>query len=377
MKSFFRSLRILIPTLLIVITVALIIVSSTQAATLTAVYLSLSRLKAGLNGSAGQRVEMILAIAPSSTIPTAGTITIEYPDSEDGTWCRTAGDLVVTATASAAVDLPTSNWEIDAQLPTSGTLTASCSTGSGAGSIDKITIMNVGQLTGGTTYGVKLANGTTGVLGTNGTTGEHEITVKASSGSTLDSKSFKISLLSDDAVVITATVSAMPTINCSINDNAVSLGTLYPGGSYATTAAEVHTISTSTTGSGYYWAVYGTGDGSIDAGLYKSTPTTYLIASDGGDTLNLANPAVDGFGLTISDPDGAGTADVTSRFSDGTTGTFGTIDRAYTNAILALQQEDAQGSAEPANIIYGAKAPSDAIAGSYQETVYWVCGSYY
>lgn len=377
MKRFFSSLRIAIPTLLVVITAALVIVSTTQAATLTAVYLFTSRLKAGLTGASGQEVEMILAIAPTSTIPTAGTITIEFPDGEDGTWCRTAGDIALTATASSAVDLGSSNWDIDAQLPTSGTLSGACTAGSGAGSVDKVTISNVGELTGGNTYGVKLENGTTGVLGTNGTSGEHEITITASSGATLDSKSFKIYLLTDDAVVVSATVSAMPTISCSINDYAVSLGTLYPGGAYATTAAEPHTISTSTTGSGYYWAVYGTGDGSTDAGLYKSTATTYLIASDGGDTLDLTSPAIDGFGLTISDPDAGDPATVTARFSNATTGTFGTIDRTYANAILALQQSGTQGSAEPATVIYGAKAPAAAEPGTYQETVYWICGSYY
>jgi hypothetical protein len=143
---------------------------TSQANALSAVYFYLSRIQANINGSSAT-VEYVLAVDTSQTIPSGGTVTITFPDNYDANWCRTAGSLTVTAVASSIADLSATNWAIDSALPNSGTaLTAACTQGSGASSVDKITISNVGTLTAGTTYGVKLANGSTaGVLGTDDT----------------------------------------------------------------------------------------------------------------------------------------------------------------------------------------------------------------
>lgn len=314
---------------------------------------------------------MILAIDTASAIPSGGTITIEFPDAEDTLWCRTAGALTVASQATSAADQSGSNWQIDTGLPNSGTaLAASCSQGS-TGSVDKITITNVGALTAGSTYGVKLSNNV-GILGTDDTVGEHVVTISANSGGVpVDSKSFKIYLVTDDTVVVTATVADIPTVSCNISANSVNLGTLYPGGTYAVGS---HTISTSTTSNGYYWAVYGTGDGSSDAGLWNSTT---LIPSGPTATLDLTNPTVYGFGMTLSDPDATDPAVVTTNFANTPTGTFGTIDRLYSGAKLILYQNGIQGSAEPSTVTYGAKAQAAATSGSYTEYVYFICGGYY
>ena len=337
----------------------------------------MSRLKVNLNGSGAQAVQMILAIDTATSIGANGTIVIEFPDDEDSSWCRTAGGLTVAGVSSSTVDLSATNWQIDAVLPTSGTLAATCSQG-GAGTTDKITITSVGALTAGTTYGVQISSNT-GILGTNSTAGEHILTVTASQGGTTDSKSFKVYLLTDDAVVVSATVSAVPTVICSLSSNAVNLGTLYPGGTYATGS---HTIGTSTTGQGYYWAAYGTGDGGTpvnDAGLWRTggTLATDLIRSGATATLDLTNATISGFGMTLSDPDAGGSAVVPTNFSDASAGTFGTIDRQYSGAKLILYQNGAQGSAENSTVTYGAKAGASNPAGTYQETVYFVCGGYY
>lgn len=348
----------------------------TKAGALTASYLYLSRIKADIDGSTAT-VEYVLAIDTVTTIPTGGTVTISFPDADDGKWCRTAGTVTVTAVASSTADLATTNWAIDSALPTSGTLSATCAQGSGSSSVDSITISNVGTLTAGTTYGVKIENGTAaGVIGTDDTAGEHEITVEASNGATIDSGTFKVYLVSNDTVVVSATVSSVPSVNCTISTNTANLGSLYPGGSYATVTHTIST-STSTTTGGYYWAAYGTGDGSTDAGLYKSSVTTYLIASTGSTTLDLTGVNAEGFGMTVSDPDSGGSAAVTSDFGNGTAGTFGALDMTSAGARLILYQNGAQSSAESATITYGARASSSAQAGSYSESVIFVCGGYY
>jgi len=348
-----------------------------KAASLSDLYVYLSRLEANVTGSA-ETLEIVLAINTTTTIPTGGTVTLYFPDADDAMWCRTAGTLTVAGVAASAADLAATDWDIDEVLPTSGTLAAACTQGSGGSSVDTITISNVGSLTAGTTYGVKISNGTTaGVIGTDDTTGAHEITVEAKSGATIDSSTVKVSLIANDTVVVSATVSATPSVNCTISANTVDLGTLYPGGSYAT--ASTHTIGTDTSGTtaGYYWAAYGLGDGSTDAGLYKSTATTYLIPSTGSATVDLTGPGSEGFGIALSDPDGAGAAVVVADFVNTTPGIFGALDRGPAGSQMILYQNAAQASNETSTVTYGARAGSSAVAGSYQESVTYVCGGYY
>jgi hypothetical protein len=367
------KLKFLIPSFALIVALSFFLITSVQAATLAAVYVFLSRIKVNLAGTAGNEVQMILAIDTASAVASGGTITIEFPDDEDTLWCRTAGALTVASVTESAVDLSGQNWDIDSGLPNSGTaLAASCTQG-GAGTVDTITISNVGALSAGTTYGVQISNGTAaGVLGTDDTAGEHILTISArESGVPIDSKSFKIYLVTDDVVIISATVSDIPSVVCNISSNSVNLGTLYAGGAYAT---GTHTISTSTTANGYYWAVYGTGDSSTDAGLWNGTT---LIQSGATATLDLTSASISGFGMTLSDPDAAESATVTANFVDTTAGTFGTIDRLYSGAKMVLYQNGGQASAEQSTVTYGAKAQAAATSGSYTEYVYFVCGGYY
>lgn len=382
-----KKFRVLKSTILFVLIASLVTVFvsavsfQSRAAALTNLYVYLSRIETNVAGSA-ETLEIVLAIDTATTIPTGGTVTVFFPDADDGMWCRTAGALTVTAVTASAADLATTNWAIDAGLPTSGTLTATCAQGSGASSADSIVISNVGTVTAGTTYGVKLANGSAaGVLGTDDTAGSHDITVEAKNGTTMDSSTVKIWLIANDTVVVSATVSATPSVICSISANTATLGTLYPGGSYA--VSNTHTIGTETTGStyGYYWAAYGLGDGSTDAGLWKSTATTYLIKSGGATntaTQDLTVAGSEGFGMTLSDPDAGGAAVVATNFVDTTLGTFGTLDIGPAGAKLILYQNGTQlTGADTSTVTYGARASTSAEAGNYQESVTFTCGGYY
>lgn len=360
--------------------VAILLTSSfvfkSNANALTSAYLYLSRMKVNITGAGADTLEYVLAFSTSQTIPTGGTVTLTFPDDDDGFWCKTAGALTVTGVTSSSSDLAGTNWAIDAALPAATTLTASCTKGSGAGSADKITISSVGAISTSTTYGVKLANGTTaGVLGTDDTAGNHNVTIEVRNGTVSDSSTFGIRLIADDRVVISATVSATPSVTCSLSTNTVNLGSLYPGGAF-TTGQHTITTSTSDTAGGYYWAVYGTGNGT-DAGLYKSSATTYLIPSTGSTTVDLRGVGTEGFGMTASDPDAASAASVSSNFADTTLGVFGALDPAVTGAKLLLSQQGPQTAAESSTITYGAKAGASAQPGSYQETVTFVCGGYY
>lgn len=315
-------------------------------------------------------IEYILALNTDNSFTSGSSISLEFPDNQDGSWCRTAGALIATGISSSAVDLIGTGWDIDSDLP--GTLTASCSKGS-TGTTDKITISNVGALTAGTTYGVKIT-GNIGILGTPVTAGQHMVTIIVTKDTLMDSKSVKIQTISNNQVVVTASVADVPGVTCSISTNTVNLGTLYPGGSYALGS---HTITTTAT-DGYYWAAYGNGNGSSgDAGLYKSSTTTYLIPSGPSDTIDLRVAGSEGFGLTLSDPDSTGPTTVSTNFSNTTLGIFGTLDRGIQGAKIILSKGTNTTSEEISTITYGARAGTSAVPGSYQETVTFVCGGYF
>lgn len=362
MRSIKALFKIVIPTLLIVTFASFFMYFSSQAASLTAVYVYMNRIQAGV----ATGITYIVAITPSQNFATGGTLKIEFPQAEDATWCRTAGTMTITGVTASAADQSTGYWDIDASLP--GTFTSPTCTQGGGTTADTISFSGITALTAGTTYGVQIT-GLAGVLGTNATVGQHDLTVTITQGATIDSKTFKISLVSNDSVVVSATVSESPSVNCTIGSNTVNLGTLYPGGAFAIGS---HTISTSAT-SGYYWAAYGTGNGSSDAGLYYAGGP-YLIASTGSTTVDL-NPAnSEGFGIVLTQPAGAV---VPANFLAGTNGVFGSLDRQFSGARMILSKITPAASAENSTVTYGARASTAAIAGSYTETVTFICGGYY
>lgn len=341
-------------------------------------YFYMSRMDANLAGTSGppdQTVEYILAFTPDSSFSSAGSVTITFPVADNGQWCRTAGSLTVAGVGSStsAADQPGStDWTINTALP--GTLSASCTQGSSP-SVDTITITGLTALTAGTTYGVRLSNGSSaGVLGTSSTTGHRTITVEVKQGSTIDATTFNVYIISGDQVVVSATVSGAPSVTCSISHSTRDLGTLYPGGSFVTSTA--HTIGTSTSNAGYYWVAYGLGNGTT-AGLRRTTSPHDLLESNASGTVVLTAGNSEGFGMTVSDPDGVGSAVVPSDFQTGTLGQFGGLGSGPSGARLILYQPDEQGSSETANIVYGARASTSATSGTYQETVTFVCGGYY
>ena len=179
MRNFFKNsktIRVLAITLIVIFSLLLSYSFKLNAGSLNSVYLYLSRIKVNLDGTGNNTVEYVLAFSTSQTIPAGGTVTLTFPDDEDGMWCRNNGALTVAPVSNSdASDLSDTNWDIDAGLQTTGSLSATCTAGTGPNSVDTIVISNVGELTMNTTYGVKLTNGSSaGVIGTDDTTRSEE-----------------------------------------------------------------------------------------------------------------------------------------------------------------------------------------------------------
>ncbi len=324
------------------------------AAELGPTSLFLGRLKVA------QSTDMVLMFVPNSTFDSETDdreLKIYFPTGEDTDWCLTNDTtLTVVGTTNSAAE------DIDAALP--GTLVGKCFQGTG-GASDYIEITGIDDLTEATSYGVQISSHAQ--LKTGPTAGQNLLSVQLVEGTKVETISFNISLIADDQVVVSATVDPANTITCGISNPTVGLGTLYKGGAYIT---GTHNITTSTD-TGYYWAVYGTGDGSTAAGLYKSTATTYLLSAAGvGNRVNLLTG--EGFGLVLTTAQGT----VDPNYSAATPGEFGAIGRSFANATLILWNVAQTTGEATSTVILGARAGASAQEGSYQETLTYVCGAY-
>jgi hypothetical protein len=355
-----------------------------SALTLDGAWIRLSRMQSNLNGAGGNTVIMFVGFVAKTTTSSNSTLVIDF--ATDTGWCRTAGALSIDRNGASGADvldalteastLTGTNYQVDAYIPDGTTIAASCAT-----SGNTITITNIGNMTAGTTYGFYLSNGSSaGVIGTPNNTGETAY-FTLTNGANQDVAAFDVELVSNDKVTINATVSDAPTISCTINGGGtVSLGTLFRGG---TASNASHTVSTSTSSdatNGYYWVIYGTGDGT-DAGLYKSSATTYLIISDDaagssstkGATVNLTTTS-EGFGVNV----GAGSETLPTNFNGTSATKVGYLGNSGVGgAQLLMYKTSAQTSTSNATIRYYARAGATAQTGSYTETVTLVCGLYF
>ena len=170
----------------------------TQAATLTATRGYLDRQTAGL--TSGE--ELAVFFTSTSNLPgVTNTVVFEFPDADDGLWCRTNGnDLQIVGLTTAA-----GTGETATSLP--GALAGNCVAGSGGGSFDTITITGVGALVAGQHYGVDIAGGSTAKLGTANVGVGIKVNLSTTDGSsTIDTGRFDLALISNDSVSITASV---------------------------------------------------------------------------------------------------------------------------------------------------------------------------
>ncbi len=178
--------------------ISLIMVRPVQAATLTTLRDYLSRQQGNLTSGENHQ----LFFTPATSLSGSNNkLTLTFPDDQDGTWCRTAAaDFVALGIVN-----PAGVTENATPLP--GTYSASCSQGSGSGSTDRLQLQLVGALTAGVKYGVSIADGTIGRLGTPPATSGIMLTLTSNNGTTdIDSGDLFVATTTSDQVTISATV---------------------------------------------------------------------------------------------------------------------------------------------------------------------------
>ena len=289
---------------------------------------------------------------------------IIFPGTGAGVWCLKNDEaLTITGVDSSVIDQGA--WDIGAELPhfeeeedpgPLALLQATCYQGA---QNDYIEVVNIGTLTGGQSYGFKL-DADVETFKT-GAAGQHLISYQLEEDGVIENLTFGITLLESDQVAVTVEVLDVDTITCNVGDD-VTLPNLFPGGVYVTGD---HTLFADAT-AGFYWTVYGEGDGS-EAGLFLSGDDLISSESETG-TVNLNTDQ--GFGLEFTAV-GSGTAETNYDGANNGAGIFGEV---TTDPILISQS--ATGATSWYTVGLGARAGSGATGGIYTETLTYVCGVY-
>jgi hypothetical protein len=268
----------------------------TQAAPLTSARDYLSRVEDNLTSGVSHEIY----INPATNVSGGSGVNkliLVFPDADDVSWCATAGtDLTVTASGlreSGPSGLP-------------GSLTAKCTQGAGSSSYDTITIEGVNNLTAGTTYGVKVSDGTTGKLGTAANTTTGIVTVKTNNGSTdVDTKDIAFDILDTDQISFTATVN--PTLSFSISDTSLGFGTMDMANVRYATSDEVGSLSepganspanllvSTNAASGVVISVR-----SANAGLHTNAGSGHTIAAAASTSISAGTEGVGVYGKSAS-----------------------------------------------------------------------------
>ncbi len=160
-----------------------------------------SSLFVGNNRINTTKTDMVLLVTPSKNFSPGGKLTISFPDGDDAKWCK-VNDFDLSATGVFKSEINISDWKIDAALP--GSLTAKCYQGSGINSYDRVVISNIGELSAGVSYGVKI--NASGNLSTGPNIGGNNIVVELERGFVRETTAFVLYLQGLSGLVVDAFV---------------------------------------------------------------------------------------------------------------------------------------------------------------------------
>jgi hypothetical protein len=311
-----------------------------SAATLTSAYDRLNRVQSGLTTGVVHNI----VFTPATTVSggTDSILLLQFPASDGGKWCQTAGSL------TEAVDTENGATGLLGTLTGGG----SCTKGNGT-TQDTLIICSTGSntWTSGNLYGVTVS-GNTGVLGTSATT-SNNILVNFTTGtagsctSTLsttdDTGSIALATLANDQVAVTATVP--PLLSFSISGASVGFGTLTSANVYYANTAGTGATSEPSAGnmtgvtistnapSGLIVSASDSGNGASGSGLYKSVAPAHLVTST---SANAVTAGTEGFGLFVDNVSGVSAASGWGSGKSGGTNTISTSAQTVLTAASAV-----------------------------------------
>ncbi len=284
---------VIIASMIVVISPVLKVVGYAYAANFTNAYMRTDRMKASTATN-------VLVVIKPATVGTEAKVVVTF-----------AAGYTVSAS-------PTVNTS---SLPAGVTALPGSLSASGAGQV--VTVTGVTDLSVGTSYGFNIATGIT-----NGTAGEkvNTIATKTSGDVDIDSTRVAVRVVSDDQIVITASIP--PTLVFTLSGNTDTFATDLSPSSVVSTTGKTVTIGTNAD-NGYIVWVRSTNaalssattlESVATAGSIDAAPTTLSIGSDG---------YVLDVNLTTDSGIGTGTVTIDPEYNGTTTSAGGTLSTSY------------------------------------------------
>lgn len=279
--------------LMLVLPALAVNVAPAQAANFTQAYLRADRMKAST------ATNVLVVFKPAST--------------------ETAAKVKVTFAAGYTVDpSPTVNTS---NLPT-GT-TALPGTLSAAGASQVVTITGVTELTVGTSYGVNIATGIT-----NTTAGEYEntITTTTSGDVTIDTSNVAVRIISDDQIVLTATVPS--TFSYTLSGTSDTFTSDLSSSSVVSTNGKTVTIATNADKGWITWVK--SANAALSSATAGETIDTTGTVNGSPNTLSAGtNGYVLDVNLTTDSGTGTGTVTIDTEYNGTDTSSGGTLSTSF------------------------------------------------
>lgn len=241
---------------------------------------------------------------------------------------QTEASVQVTFPSSFTVNSTASNWTVTTTGLDAGQSAWPGITTASAVSLQTVTFPSSNLSSSSTLYCFNFSG--TSTLTTPGSTGNNlsgTITTRTSGPATIDTASYATSIISDDQIVVTATVGATFTFALSGNTDTFG-GNLDPGVVNSTTGRTV-TLNTNAAQGWLVWARDSQNNGS-GRGSLSSTSASHFIAgaSAVGTAARTMTPGTEDYGLAVTvnaDGAGGGTVSVHANY-DGTSSKVGTLD---------------------------------------------------
>jgi len=340
----FKTLKKLFIGVLILALLALIIVKRAQAAGLTAPSDTMSRQQVSQNSS------HIIKFTTQNAIQTTGdTITITFPSDFNFT-SKTISTVTFTHGASTGLE----NTETLAATPSASAWGAAFS-----GTQDRIFTLTaptdgVGAAAVAASDKIIITYDNTNSV--NGSSNATYVISIAVAGSSSESGSVAVYLLTGDQISVTASVD--PTITFSLDHTSTDFGTI-TSTSVKTSSPNITFTTSTNANSGYTISVQDQGN-NTNPGLYNSV-SSYLLGSADASYDSSANlDSVAGYGIQAT----SATATIAAHYNQSSDTVGG-----YTRTPQTLASFNGVANSQAVTITSKAKVLGSALAGSYTDTV--------
>ena len=314
-----------------VLVLTVIAASTAHAAPLTSTFVRFDRMKIG-TASTGT-----VCATPASTA-TEATVVVSFP----------TGYTVSTTAGNWTVDTTNSAW------PTGAAAWVGINTATTA--VGQDVTFPSGDLNAGTLYCFNWTNSAAvTVKGSATSSNQGTITTRSSVPADIDAGAFTTASITDDQIVVTATVPQL--FSFALSGYTDNIGTLDPGAVSSSPTPRTATVNTNAKNGWYVWAK------SANAGLTSATASKTITSTTPGSNSTLS-AGTEGYntGVTSSQGAGSGTISVAAAFNgtdsyqggglDANLRTLASSNGTAQNAVLTIENNVSISSITPAAADY-------------------------